>query len=373
MKKLDNYFLEPLFKLENFPVFFGCVNTPIEEDLFADMHWSIDTETGIVQLTKLIPPEILYKEQHVDGIGKTWQDYYDYFSQYIVNQNPKSILEIGGGSGQIAERVLKLNMNVKWLIVEPNPTFKENERIKIISSFFNQELSMSNVAKENIDTIVFSQVWEHSYDPIQFMDDIDIFLKIGDKLIFAYPDLELWLTRKYTNALNFEHTMLLTEKHIDALLTHYNFEVLDKTYYEEHSFLYTLKKHAGPIIKEPIPNLYTKYKGIFNDFIIFHKNEVDTLNKNIELSKNPIYIFGAHIFTTYLIAFGLNISKVKSILDNSETKQGKRLYGTNIIVHSPEILRNEKTPVLILKAGIYNNEIKNQILSQINSDTIFWE
>ena len=37
---------------------------------------------------------------------------------------------------------------------------------------------MSNVAKENIDTIVFSQVWEHSYDPVQFMDDIDIFLKI---------------------------------------------------------------------------------------------------------------------------------------------------------------------------------------------------
>ena len=64
-------------------------------------------------------------------------------------------------------------MNVQWLIVEPNPTFKENERIKIISSFFNQELSMSNDAKENIDTIVFSQVWEHSYDPIQFMDDID--------------------------------------------------------------------------------------------------------------------------------------------------------------------------------------------------------
>ena len=83
--------------------------------------------------------------------------------------------------------------------------------------------------------------------------------------------------------------------------------------------------------------------------------------------------FGAHIFTTYLIAFGLDITKVESILDNSETKQGKRLYGTNIIVHSPEILKNEKAPVLILKAGIYNQEIKTQILSQINSNTIFWE
>ena len=53
--------------------------------------------------------------------------------------------------------------------------------------------------------------------------------------------------------------------------------------------------------------------------------------------------------------------------------EAKRLYGTNIIVHSPEILRNEKTPVLILKAGIYNNEIKNQIKQHINPNTIFWE
>ena len=209
------------------------------------MHWSIDTETGIVQLTKLIPPKILYKEQHVDGIGKTWQNYYDYFSQYIVNQNPKSILEIGGGSGQIADRVIKLNMNVKCLIVEPNPTYKENDRVTILSSFFNQDLSISNVEKENIDTIVFSQVWEHSYDPIQFMDDIDTFLKIGDKLIFAYPDLELWLKRKYTNALNFEHTMLLTEKHIDALLTHYNFKVLKPSTNKKLGKIITKGKHKG--------------------------------------------------------------------------------------------------------------------------------
>ena len=47
------------------------------------MEWSIDPETGVVQLTKLIPLEILYQTQHVDGIGKTWQNYYDYFSNYI--------------------------------------------------------------------------------------------------------------------------------------------------------------------------------------------------------------------------------------------------------------------------------------------------
>lgn len=48
-----------------------------------------------------------------------------------------------------------------------------------------------------------------------------------------------------------------------------------------------------------------------------------------------------------------------------------RLYGSNLKVKSPEILKKYKNPVAILKAGIYNNEIKKQILTQINKKTKF--
>ena len=47
-----------------------------------------------------------------------------------------------------------------------------------------------------------------------------------------------------------------------------------------------------------------------------------------------------------------------------------RLYGSNLKVKSPEILKKYKNPVVILKAGIYN-EIKKQILNQINKKTKF--
>ena len=50
-------------------------------------------------------------------------------------------------------------------------------------------------------------------------------------------------------------------------------------------------------------------------------------------------------------------------------KQGKRLYG-KILVCSPKVLK-EKNPVVILKAGVYNDEIKKDILTNINSKTIF--
>jgi len=58
-------------------------------------------------------------------------------------------------------------------------------------------------------------------------------------------------------------------------------------------------------------------------------------------------------------------------LDNSSLKQEKRLYGTNLTVKSPKILKNYKKPTVILRAGLYNDEIKKDIIENINSDTKF--
>ena len=100
MKKLEKYIerpmsvitgsaLENIHNLKNFPLFFGCVDTPKEDDVFADMNWGIDPNSGAIQLTRLIPLDILYQEQHVDGTGPTWEKYYEDFSTYIKKKKFK--------------------------------------------------------------------------------------------------------------------------------------------------------------------------------------------------------------------------------------------------------------------------------------------
>ena len=51
-----------------------------------------------------------------------------------------------------------------------------------------------------------------------------------------------------------------------------------------------------------------------------------------------MFLYGAHIFSQYLLAFGLNQNKIEGILDNSQLKIGKRLYGTNLKVFDPKII-----------------------------------
>jgi 2-polyprenyl-3-methyl-5-hydroxy-6-metoxy-1,4-benzoquinol methylase len=358
--------LELLHVFRDFPVFFGTVDTPADADLRADMSWAIDPQTGLVQLTQLIPLEILYLEQHVDGCGPTWKRYYDDFAEYLLRRHPMAVIEIGGGAGVLARTAVARRSDLPWTIVEPNPTIAPSGGIEVIEGFFSRGL----IAGRWFDTVVFSQVMEHVYSPREFIQDIADALAPGQQLVFAYPNLALWLERKFTNTLNFEHTMLLTDAHLDALLPEYGLEIVDKTVYLEHSFFYTARKVAGPVPRPPMPNLYAEYKKLFLDFLGYHRSAVTALNAAMRESPGDFYLFGAHIFSTFLFAFGLQQQRIKGILDNSPTKKGRRLYGTPYIVQNPEVLLGRRDVTVILRAGIYNDEIREGILG-INPEVRF--
>jgi hypothetical protein len=49
------------------------------------------------------------------------------------------------------------------------------------------------------------------------------------------------------------------------------------------------------------------------------------------------------------------------------------MYGTKFRVKSPAVLSDEINPIVILCAGVYNEEIKRSILKDINPETIFLE
>ena len=51
-------------KIKKFPIFMGTVKSPKKNDLLADMEWIINKSNGMIQLSKLIPLEILYKNTH---------------------------------------------------------------------------------------------------------------------------------------------------------------------------------------------------------------------------------------------------------------------------------------------------------------------
>ena len=362
--------LEDLHSLHNFPVFMGSVEHDQADDLLADMSWSISRDSGLIQLKMLLPLDILYQTQTTtSAVGAIWMAHHKAFAEFISKYAPSSVLEFGGAHGILAKEYQKFG-NIPWTILEPNPSPIDGCSAKFIKGFFDDKFNF----KEPFDTVIHSHVFEHIYEPNLFMKHLAGFIGEQKRMIFSIPHLSAWLGKKYTNCINFEHSVFLTEPYVDYLLAKHGFRLLEKEYFmEDHSIFYATIRDSSVKPTELAKDLYDHNKGLYMEFVRYHERLIAELNDMLNKVTCPVYLFGAHVFAQYLIAFGLDITKIVSLLDNDPRKQGKRLYGTSLMVQSPKVLHDIANPAVILKAGIYNEEIKADILSNINGSVIFFE
>jgi hypothetical protein len=209
------------------------------------------------------------------------------------------------------------------------------------------------------------------YDPAQFIKDLAGFLQPGNLLIFSVPNMREMLERKFTNCLNFEHTLYLSDEYIEFLLNSNGFAIKEKSYFlDDHSIFYAAQKNENKFIASFSKGLYEKNKKLYLDYIEFHLSLIGKINSKIANHQNKnIFLFGAHVQSQYLVGFGLNIEPIVTILDNDKNKHGKRLYGTDKIVMDPSAISELDSPLVIIRAGTFTNEISNQLRS-INPNAI---
>lgn len=365
--------LESINTIENFPALMCCTSQKFELDQISDLTFSISKSTGFIQIKNLLNPEILYSnenEYHGAGsVGSLWQQHHHKFAQFINNSSPKRIFEIGGGHGILAASFFNLFGSIPWTIIEPSPRLSENIEVNFIKGFFNSDFNPT----EDYDTIIHSHTFEHIYDPKLFLTDIRKKFKSKSNMIFSIPNMNIMLDKRYPNFMNFEHTTFLSEEYVDFLLIHSGYKILRKKYFGEHSIFYHTTLDSNEYTTPNYPKNYIQNKRRISEYFDFFTSKSKEINSAIKNHVGKKFLFGAHIFAQLLIKSGLDTSKIDYLLDNDKSKHNKRLYGTDLEVLNPTVLKNENSPLVILNAGIYNEEIKNQILTSINKKTSFLE
>ena len=359
---------EELFTIEKFPIFMGVVEKNYKSE-YQNLTFNICKSTGTVQIFPRIPLDKLYFKSHGSGkIGKIWNDHHHKFHSIIKEHMSGTIIEIGGGHNSIHSLPIEYNNKFKILSFDPNGDVNNNDNLKVINKFFSEEA----IIEENISSVelfIHSHLLEHIYDPLDFLNLIHKYLKKDGLHIFSVPNMKKMIESGYPNAMNFEHPFFLEEDLIDKLLSVTGFEIVTKFYFrEDHSIMYTTKKTAKS--SYDLDNHYHENKKLFLNLLDKWNSDVSLLNNLITSSKEKIFLFGAHIFSQNLLFLGLNKEKINCILDNDPDKQDSYMYGTNLIVKNPKILEDCNKPIIILRTGAYNSEIKKGIL-EINSTSIF--
>lgn len=353
--------LENLHTLKTFPVFAGCVkrDTDIEEDQFLDMNVYISKSTGMIQITPILPLETIYKLPHGSGeVGKLWMDHHSEFAKFIHSFSPISIFEIGGGSGRLANAYFN-HKEVPWTIIDLNPNSNLPAHINVINGAFDDTFS-----SQDVDSVVHSHVFEHVFYPDQFMKQLGSMVDNGKNMFFSIPNLLEMMKRGYTNCINFEHSIFLTEPYVDFLLAKHGFRILKKhLFLKDHSIFYAVTRDVGVMPIQISADLYEENKTLFLEYIDNLTNKVAQINAHLLNTDLLVYQFGAHVFSQFLINMGMKTDSLISIIDNDIDKQGKRLYGTLLPVESAESLRDKSDILVLVNAAGYTDEIKEGILT----------
>uniref|UniRef100_A0A6C0K3F0 C-methyltransferase domain-containing protein n=1 Tax=viral metagenome TaxID=1070528 RepID=A0A6C0K3F0_9ZZZZ len=348
------------------PIKLSCTTNPNINDK-SGLSFAQCSYCYTIQLDEMIPLSILYSESHnYTSVGKVWENYFNLFCMSIQDiVNNKNVLEIGDPSAKIAT---KLNNYNKWYIIEPNKNnniiLKNN--IEFIEGFFDNNFHTD----KKIDVIIHSHLFEHTYDPNNFLKKCNDVLVDNGEMFFGVPNMEYIATQEISPFLGvfFEHTIFLNKDNIRHLLRANGFDIIDIIDYENHSILFHARKNTTSLYGETIiHNFYDSFFITLNKYNEF----VNTCNEIIKGADKKVYLFGASYNTQFLLALGLHEEKIDGILDNSTDKQNKYLYGYDLKIYSPEIIMNNDS-IVILKNGYYCDEIKKQLLC-INPNTIIIE
>jgi len=352
-----------IYTLQNVPLKLTCTDTPFNN--CSNLSCSQCAQCLTIQLNTLIPLDILYSGSHnYTSMGTIWKEYFELFLQKIQPIIQKrNVLEIGCPSGKIA---LKANDYNKWFIVEPNKNdaIIFNENIHFIETFFGEHFEID----DKIDVIIHSHLFEHIYEPNVFLKKCYETLSADGEMFFGVPNMDVIAETGICPFLGifFEHTIALTKENIKYVLTKNNFEIVEIIDYKQHSTLYHCRKKTN---QDWIPRkhqIINKYETFMQTNKVYEAF-AEKCNERIVNSNKDVYIFGASYNTQFLMCFGIRVDKIKGILDNSKEKQGKYLYGYELQIYDPNVLKNSDC-IVILKNGYYLNEVFDQIIG-INPNT----
>jgi len=326
------------------------------QGLYHDQKWGICSECKCIQLLELIDPDILYKTPHNPAIGKTWENHNVAYAKFINSlcSETDSILEIGGGNCRLAEKILHDN-TIPYTIYDKHK-YDKNLDIKFQYKFFDP---VTYKKEEDYNVIISSHFIEHVYNLHDYVKCFSDNLDDNGLVIYSFPHVTNMVKDKMTNGLNFEHTYQCDPYYIRQVMNQYGFVCEKIDYFNDYNVFMAFRKSCGNNLQD---QEQPSSEQIFDDFIIYHQELIKQLNVEIEMHRHN-FLFGCHVFSQYLLYFGLDEMHFMGIIDNDPKKIGHKLYGSNLKTYPSSIVKGMEDVSVIVKAGIYTKEITDHLLS----------
>lgn len=345
-----------LYQKKNTPITFAPTLSDYGNDIYLIQDVYVCNNCGCVQLKDLIDPTILYSTSHNNTFNTpTWKEHHNKFVKFVLdNCTTNSILEIGGSSG-VFYNLFKQNSNhIKYTCMDLCDQITDTSIPFIKGNCETYEF-------RDTETIVMSHVFEHLYNPSDFVENIS---NCDVKNVFiSIPNMEHLLTLGSPSIIFNEHTYYVDIYLINWLFSNYGYKLTQLLEFKKHSLFIKFEKVNVDQKIELVNN-----KNIAIKMLEIH-NMIEERFKLHNIPPNSFIVPAGHLGQLFY-----TIAKPEHIigfLDNDLSKQGHRVYGTPYYVFSFDKLKeyNNESVHIFIYGGLYTDELIAQI-KLINPNTI---
>lgn len=308
-----------------------------------------------MQTKYLADPTILYQSNHYVPYGSTRSVMLDRFVDFIIQDKPDGLLEIGGGNGHLFE-ALVAKYNVAYTIVDPAYIGPRSNTLTVLDGFYE------DIVVPHGNNVIMSHFFEHVYDPVSVLERLRA--NHVKHIYLCHPDFDAYAAKDSLtmNMLHLEHTFYTSNADLVALFARHSFHLERYEHILGYSVL--MKFSTSPelgidyVPRVPVDALTS------DTYVRAITDRVKMLNTRLSMdtSGKPVYMWPCSIHSVILFNYGLDHTQISGFLDNSPFKVGKFMYGYNIPCLSFEetvINRNpdQESIVVIINGGCFTAEL----------------
>tara|TARA_B100000900_G_scaffold411973_1_gene432762 strand:+ start:21603 stop:22826 length:1224 start_codon:yes stop_codon:yes gene_type:complete len=326
------------------------------------------------------------KYTYFSSVSKSFSEH---FKNYVIkitkllklNKN-SFIIEIGSNDGILLKNFKNLKKNC--LGIEPSKnTAKVCEKfgIKVVKKFFNFKLATS-LSSKKADLIIANNVFAHIPKINDTVKGLKKLLNREGCINIEFPHLLNLIKFKQFDTVYHEHFFYFSLTSVINIFNKYNLKIWKVDKVDTHGgSLRIYASHADDVkkVQNSVNNILSEEEKFGITKIITYKKFQEKIKLNkikilkyLEIEKKKkkkICGFGAPAKATTLINYyKLNENTLGAVFDNSPSKIGKYIPGTNIPIIKPTEKNLKKFDIIFIFAWNLKKEIINFIRNKIRKN-----
>ena len=303
------------------------------------------------QLSVAVDPEKLFCNYlYVSGTSQTGKNYFDWVANHYSQQFVGSVLDIACNDGSQLDSFSKLGWSCWGVDPAKNLFESSSQRHHVTCDFWN-----SKTAKQlpKFDLITAQNVFAHTAEIDQFLQACATVMHDRTILVIQTSQAEMFENNEF-DTIYHEHISFFSTSSMQAAIRR-NGLCLNHVYKTDihgTSYVFEIGLHSHPTgsVDEFLNQEQSRYcREFYRDYANQALQCLSQLKQHLVQVKSQGYrVVGYGAAAKGMTVINAGQLDLDYIVDDNPLKQGLLCPGSNIPVHSPRVLQNENSPLVIV-------------------------